>query len=369
MYLGLDLGTSGVKALLIDGARQASSARPAARSRCRGRIPAGRSRTRPTGCGATEEAVDELRATHPAGARRTCAASAFPARCMARRCSTRNDRVLRPCILWNDTRSSSPRPRELDADSALSRDHRQHRLPGLHRAEAGVGRGARAGDLRAGRQGAAAEGLSAALADRRARLGDVGLRRHAHGSTSASATGRDALLAATDLGRAQMPTLVEGTEPTGMLRARARRALGHGRARRGRRRRRRQCGFGLRHRHGRARRSAFVSLGTSGVLFVVQRPLSAQPGKRRPRLLPRAARHLAPDGRDPVGDRFAQLAGRDHRHEPARSLTGELGPRAARPRASVDLPALSLRRAHAAQRCRHPRRLHRAWPRDRSRAR
>ncbi len=52
---------------------------------------------------------------------------------------------------------------------------------------------------------------------------------------------------------------------------------------------------------------AFVSLGTSGVLFAANALLSAEAGKRRARLLPRAAEHLAPDGRHPVGHRCAQL--------------------------------------------------------------
>ena len=45
MYLGLDLGTSGVKALLIDARPGDRRVRQCARSTCRGRIPAGRSRT------------------------------------------------------------------------------------------------------------------------------------------------------------------------------------------------------------------------------------------------------------------------------------------------------------------------------------
>jgi xylulokinase len=52
-------------------------------------------------------------------------------------CSANGDRVLRPCILWNDTRSHAEAA-ALDADPRF-RDHRQHRLPRLHRAEARLG--------------------------------------------------------------------------------------------------------------------------------------------------------------------------------------------------------------------------------------
>ena len=48
MYLGLDLGTSGVKAMLMDGDQKIVGS-AMARSTSRGRIPAGRSRSRPTG--------------------------------------------------------------------------------------------------------------------------------------------------------------------------------------------------------------------------------------------------------------------------------------------------------------------------------
>ena len=75
------------------------------------------------------------------------------------------------------------------------------------------------------------------------------------------------LLAATDLSEREMPNLVEGTDPAGVLRPDLAAALGHG-ARRGRcRRRRRQCRVGLRHGHGADPGQAFASLGTSGVIF------------------------------------------------------------------------------------------------------
>ncbi len=49
MYLGIDLGTSGVKALLIDADQAVDRLGHRARSTSRARIPAGPSRIRPTG--------------------------------------------------------------------------------------------------------------------------------------------------------------------------------------------------------------------------------------------------------------------------------------------------------------------------------
>ena len=57
MYLGLDLGTSGVKALLIDDDQAIVGSGQRRRSMSRGRIPAGRSRIRPHWIKATEDAV------------------------------------------------------------------------------------------------------------------------------------------------------------------------------------------------------------------------------------------------------------------------------------------------------------------------
>ena len=56
--------------------------------------------------------------------------------------------------------------------------HRQHRLPRLHRAQAPLGEASRAGGLRPGQDGSAAEGLCPAAAHRRQGKRDVGLGRH-----------------------------------------------------------------------------------------------------------------------------------------------------------------------------------------------
>ena len=66
MYLGIDLGTSGVKALLIDDGQRIIGSASGCHGRRRVRIPAGRSRIRPHWIRATEEAIAGLKASHPA---------------------------------------------------------------------------------------------------------------------------------------------------------------------------------------------------------------------------------------------------------------------------------------------------------------
>ena len=158
----------------------------------------------------------------------------------------------------------------------------------------------------------------------------------------------DDLLEATGLTRAHMPRLVEGSAASGELLPDLAAPLGH--------RRRRSSSpaapattppppaASAWSRPG----TAFVSIGTSGVLFVSNARFSPNTDGRGARLLPRHPRHLAPDGRDPLRLRQPRMA---RRASPAASPP--TSPRAVGP---VDgavrrhLPALPLRRAHAAQR-------------------
>ncbi|HET9535125.1 MAG TPA: FGGY family carbohydrate kinase, partial [Mesorhizobium sp.] len=113
MYLGLDLGTSGVKALLIDGAQRiiASATGDLDVSRPR----PGWSEQEPADwVRAAEEAVASLKASHPnelAAARGIGLSGQMHGATLL----DRSDQVLRPCILWNDTRSFVEAA-ELDAD-------------------------------------------------------------------------------------------------------------------------------------------------------------------------------------------------------------------------------------------------------------
>jgi len=119
MYLGLDLGTSGVKALLIDGDQQVIGS--ANGSLDVSRPHSGWSEQEPSHwIRATEEAVAGLAAKHPqelAAVRGIGLSGQMHGATLL----DADDKVLRPCILWNDTRSyveaaaldSDPRFRKL----------------------------------------------------------------------------------------------------------------------------------------------------------------------------------------------------------------------------------------------------------------
>lgn len=119
MYLGLDLGTSGVKALLIDGDQQpvASGHGPLDVSRPH---PGWSEQDPAHWLAACEHAIGELKASHPnelAAVRGIGLSGQMHGATLL----DRDDKVLRPCILWNDTRShaeaamldAAPRFREL----------------------------------------------------------------------------------------------------------------------------------------------------------------------------------------------------------------------------------------------------------------
>ena len=104
MYLGIDLGTSGVKAMLIDaGQRVIGSA--ASKEVATARLHPGWSEQDPADwIRATEEAIAGLRAAHPAelSAVRGIGLSGHM---HGATLIDADDKVLRPCIMWNDTRS------------------------------------------------------------------------------------------------------------------------------------------------------------------------------------------------------------------------------------------------------------------------
>src|SRR6478736_2434544 len=113
MYLGLDLGTSGVKALLIDDAQRIVGS--AAGAMDVSRPHPGWSEQDPAAwIRATEEAVAGLKASHPkelAAVRGIGLSGHMHGATLI----DADDQVLRPCILWNDTRSYAQAAR-LDAD-------------------------------------------------------------------------------------------------------------------------------------------------------------------------------------------------------------------------------------------------------------
>lgn len=111
MYIGLDLGTSGVKALLIDedqsilGEAQASLdvSRPA---------PGWSEQAPCDWLTATSEALDSLAAAHPLSSVRAIGLSG---QMHGATLLDKSDNVLRDCMLWNDTRAHSEAA-QLDAD-------------------------------------------------------------------------------------------------------------------------------------------------------------------------------------------------------------------------------------------------------------
>jgi xylulokinase len=113
MYLGLDLGTSGVKALLIDAAQQVVGAGHG--SLVVARPHPGWSEQDPahwiTAC---EEAITELKAAHPQELA-AVKGIGLSGQMHGATLLDADDKVLRPCILWNDTRSHAEAA-ALDAD-------------------------------------------------------------------------------------------------------------------------------------------------------------------------------------------------------------------------------------------------------------
>lgn len=103
MYLGLELGTSGVKALLIDDRQHVIGS-------AHGNLDVlrphpSRSEQDPAHwIQACEAAIDDLRAAHP---KEFSAISGIglPGQMHGATLLDENDQLPRPCILWNDTRS------------------------------------------------------------------------------------------------------------------------------------------------------------------------------------------------------------------------------------------------------------------------
>lgn len=118
MYLGLDLGTSGVKALLIDDHQRivGSTSAPVSLSRPH---PGWSEQDPAEWVSATEAAMAALKAAHPAelAAVRGIGLSGHM---HGATLIGADDRVLRPCIMWNDTRSHAEAA-ELDANPAFRR--------------------------------------------------------------------------------------------------------------------------------------------------------------------------------------------------------------------------------------------------------
>ncbi|QPC89480.1 xylulokinase [Mesorhizobium sp. INR15] len=262
MYLGLDLGTSGVKALLIDAGQTVVGSGHA--SLDVSRLHPGWSEQNPADwIRACEEAIAALKSSHPAQLA-AVKGIGLSGHMHGATLLDAADQVLRPCILWNDTRSHAEAAR-LDADPRFRSLTGNIVFPGftapklawVKNNEPGIfARVAKVllpkDFLRLWLSG---EHMSEMSDSAGTAWLDVGQRRWS-----------SELLAATSLDDRQMPSLVEGTDKAGALRGELASKWGM------------QAGIPIAGGAGDNAASAcgmgtvgaghaFVSLGTSGVLF------------------------------------------------------------------------------------------------------
>lgn len=263
MYLGIDIGTSSVKAVLVDPDQRivASESRPLTVDRPH---PVWSEQDPQSWVEATSAAIDALARGH-VGAVKALRGIGLSGQMHGATLIDKADRPLRPCILWNDGRSADEAA-ELDADPRFREVTGNIVFPGftapklvwVHRHEPKI-------------FAAVARVLLPKDYVRLWLTGDHASDMSDSAGTSwldvAKRAWSDDLLAATHLERDQMPKLYEGTEPTGKLRSvlAARWGMaeapvvaggaGDNAAS--------ACGVGTV-----APGAAFASLGTSGVLFV-----------------------------------------------------------------------------------------------------
>ena len=266
MYLGLDLGTSGVKAMLIDADQRivgsASGSLDVSRPR------PGWSEQDPTQwIRATEEAVAGLKAKFP---KELAAVKGIglSGQMHGATLLDADGKVLRPCILWNDTRSFKEAA-ALDADPRFRKITGNIVFPGFTAPKLAW--------VKNNEPEIFAKVAKVLLPKDYLRLWLTG-EQISEMSDSAGTSWLDTgarrwsaeLLAATGLSEDHMPSLVEGTEQGGRLRAGLASAWGMGEgmgegvvvAGGAGDNAASACGMGTV-----AEGQAFVSLGTSGVLF------------------------------------------------------------------------------------------------------
>jgi xylulokinase len=262
MYLGLDLGTSGVKALLIDADQRVVGSATGHLEVSRP-VPGWSEQDPADWIRATQEALDALKHAHvPELA--AVKGIGLSGQMHGATLLDASDNVLRPCILWNDTRSHVEAA-ALDADLLFRKVTGNIVFPGFTAPKLAW--------VKNNEPEIFAAVAKVLLPKDYLRLWLTG-EHISEMSDSAGTAWLDVerrawspeLLAATDLDEAHMPRLVEGTEPGGHLRAElASRwcmsgqvvvagGAGDNAAS--------ACGMGTV-----APGRAFVSLGTSGVLF------------------------------------------------------------------------------------------------------
>ncbi|WEX77080.1 xylulokinase [Sinorhizobium numidicum] len=262
MYLGLDLGTSGVKAMLIDDEQRiigsASGALDVSRPH-----PGWSEQDPADWIRATEQALDALKAAHP-DALAAVRGIGLSGQMHGATLLDKHDAALRPCILWNDTRSFR-QAAALDSDPQFRALTGNIVFPGFTAPKLAW--------VRENEPEIFAEVRWILLPKDYLRLwltGEHMSEMSDSAGTSWLDTGKrkwsESLLAATQLDERQMPDLVEGTDSAGTLcpELASRWGMGSGVVVAGGAgdNAASACGMGTV-----GEGQAFVSLGTSGVLF------------------------------------------------------------------------------------------------------
>jgi xylulokinase len=262
MYLGLDLGTSGVKAMLMDGDQKIIGSGHGVLDVSRPH--SGWSEQAPADwIRATEEAIAELRKAHP-NELAAVKGIGLSGQMHGATLLDGSDNVLRPCILWNDTRSFKEAA-TLDADPRFRALTGNIVFPGFTAPKLAW--------VKNNEPEIFAKVRKVLLPKDYLRLwlsGEHISEMSDSAGTSWLDTGKrkwsPELLAATGLDESQMPRLVEGTDKAGSLRGELASKWGMGPdvviAGGAGDNAASACGMGTV-----GEGHAFVSLGTSGVLF------------------------------------------------------------------------------------------------------
>lgn len=261
MYLGLDLGTSGVKALLIDAEQNiiTSTESPLNVSRPH----SGWSEQDPADwVSATEDVMDQLKSSHPTELA-AVSGIGFSGQMHGATLLDATDTVLRPCMLWNDTRSHAEAA-ELDSNPKFRKISGNIVFPGFTAPKLAW--------VKNNEPDIFKRLAKVLLPKDYLRLWLTG--EHVSEMSDAAGTSwldvekrawSEELLSATDLDKTHMPRLVEGSQKSGQLRGELASRWGMGNVVvAGGAGDNAASAVGL---GAVAAGSAFVSLGTSGVLF------------------------------------------------------------------------------------------------------
>ena len=214
-FLGLDIGTSSIKALLIDAEQRTVADASVAAVAVAAAAAVERAERRRLGRGGRRRGGGVCARARPTPSR-GLPASASPARCTARRSSTppasRSGRrscgtTAAPSPNASSSNAACPICAAAPATSPCPASPRRRRC----------GSRPRAGGFRRDQAHPAAEGLCAAAADRRSGLGHVGRFRHAVARRRQTALGRRAARRHRPQSLAHMPSLVEGSEVSAYL--------------------------------------------------------------------------------------------------------------------------------------------------------